>query len=552
MPRRIIILLLTVLMLAAPAAAAAQKTFAVLPLEIQGPDDYQYLSRGAQSMLTTRLTWPDNFEPVEKGKVSETGIPDSKSGAAQTAADLGVDYLIYGSLTISGRECSLDINTVSREGESMPASRQTTLDDLIPELKSVAEEINSAVFNRPEENGEQENGEQEGKDSTRKINRMNPELVFNESRSDQEFYLNPQFKYADSPQSPGRWRSQSFNYIGLNTVICDANGNGENEVFILEEQKLHAYRYEDNRLIPLATYDTPNTYKCLNLNFMDMDRDGYMELVVSALQGEDSVKSFILNFKEDKFEVKEKHIPYFLNVVKTPPEYMKTLIGQKLDPYKMFKKDSVYEMTKSQGEYTRGRRLSVPEWGNVFNIAYLPQEDGYKIIVAHSDHLRVYSDSQNRQFTTEEVYAASSMRLKKNTAMPGLGEGKDAMEQFYFLPARLVPTNLDNDDRYELLVSRPLSVSSQFFENYRSFPQGEIHCLFWDGVGLNIFWKTRQIKGTISDYGLYDIDNDDKKELVVLVNTYPGATGLKNRKTMLLAYDLDTDEQAPAEAEQGQ
>jgi hypothetical protein len=202
-------------------------------------------------------------------------------------------------------------------------------------------------------------------------------------------------------------------------------------------------------------------------------------------------------------------------------------------------------MVKTQGEFKQGRHISVPEWGNVFNIAYLPQKDGYKIIVAHSDHLRVYSDTENIQFTTDEVYAASSMRLKKSTAMPGLGESKDAMDQFYFVPTRLVPTNLDRDDRFELLVSRPLSVASQFFENYRTFPQGEIHCLFWDGVGLNIFWKTRQIKGTISDYGIYDLDEDGRDELVVCVNTYPGATGLKHRKTMLLAYDLDTSKPVP-------
>lgn len=540
MTRRITILFLTLLILATPALAVAQKTFAVLPFKVLGPKDYQYLSQGAQSMLTTRLTWPEHFEPAENDKLQGMDIPESKTEAAENAKKIGVDYLIYGTLTIMDKQCSLDIKTVSREGKSMPVSRQTSLDDLIPELKNVAGEINSEVFNRPDEN-------EKKTESDKKINRMNPALVFNESRADQEYYLNPQFKYAGSPNSPGRWRSQSFRYIGLNMVVCDADGDEKNEVFILEENKLHAYRLQESQLRPVATYDAPNTYKCLNLNFMDMNRDGYMELIVSATQGEndDSVKSFILNLKEDKFEVQGKNIPFFLNVIKTPPEYMKTLIGQKHGPYKIFRKNSVYEMVKTQGEFKQGRQISVPEWGNVFNIAYLPQKDGYKIIVAHSDHLRVYSDTENIQFTTDEVYAASSMRLKKNTAMPGLGEGKDAMDQFYFVPTRLVPTNLDRDDRFELLVSRPLSVASQFFENYRTFPQGEMHCLFWDGVGLNIFWKTRQIKGTISDYGIYDLDGDGRDELVVCVNTYPGATGLKHRKTMLLSYDLDTSKPVP-------
>ena len=538
MIRRISILLLAILVLAAPAAAKEQKTFAVLPLKIQGPSDYQYLSQGAQSMLTTRLTWTDHFEPVSQDKITGLGFPESRKAASRIAEKIEADYLIYGTLTIMGKQCSLDLNTISPEGESTPASSQTTLDDLIPELKNMAAEINSAVFKRPKE-------EKTAAQSGQVINRMNPGLVFNEDRAGQEFYLNPQFKYSNSPNSPGRWRSQSFKYIALNMVVTDADGDGQKEVFLLEDHKMHAYRFQEGRLLPVATYEAPYTYKCLTLNFMDLNRDGYMELIVSAMQGEDTIKSFILNLKDDKFEVVDRDIPYFLNVVRTPPEYMKTLIGQKHGPYKIFRKDSVYEMVKSQGEFRQGRHISVPEWGNVFNFTYLPQKEGYKIIVAHSDHLRVYSDTENIQFTTDEVYAASSMRLKKNTAMPGLGENKDAMDEFYFLPARLIPTNLDDDDRFELLVSRPLSVASQFFENYRTFPQGEIHCLFWDGVGLNIFWKTRRIKGTISDYGIYDLDGDGQDELVVCVNTYPGATGLKHRKTMLLAYDLDTSKPVP-------
>ncbi len=538
MTRRILLLLLGFFLMTAPAGAAKeQKSFAVLPLKIHGPQDYKYLSQGAQSMLTTRLTWTEHFEPVPREKLQSVQSPESIAQARKTAREVGADYVIFGALTIMDKECNLDLKTVPREGGTTTVSRQTTLDNLIPELKSVAQKINAQVFNRPQK--------QKKASSPEKIKKMNPDLVYNKAKAGQEYYLNPQFKYSQSPDTPGRWRSQSLKYIGRNMVVCNADGKKGKEIFIIGKNEMHAYRMQERRMKPIATYNAPHTFKLLNLNFMDMNRDGYQELVVSAIQGEKTVRSFVLNFKDDKFEVQNKDIPFFLNVIKTPPEYMKTLIGQKRGAYKIFNEDSVYEMIKSEGEFKKGRHISVPEWGNVFNLVYLPRKDGYKIIVAHSDHLRVYSDTKDLQYTTDEVYAASSLRLKKDTALPGLNESKDARKRYYFLPTRLLPTNLDRDDRFELIVGRPLSVASQFFENYRTFPQGEIHSLYWDGVGLNIFWKTRRIKGTISDYGIYDLDNDDQLELVVCVNTYPGATGLKHRKTMLLAYNLDTESDKP-------
>jgi hypothetical protein len=103
----------------------------------------------------------------------------------------------------------------------------------------------------------------------------------------------------------------------------------------------------------------------------------------------------------------------------------------------------------------------------------------------------------------------------------------------------LLPTNLDNTGNYELIVARPISIAADFFSNFRNFSQGEIHSLEWDGIGLNIVWKTRRIKGTIVDYAIADYDNNGNNDLVVCVQTYPGATGLKAKRTIVVAYPLD-------------
>ena len=514
--------------------AGEQKTFAVLPFKIFGPQEYQYLSMGTQSMLTTRLAWSERFIPVDQAKIKSAGVdfPRSREQARSILQKIGSDYVVFGSITIMGKQCSLDVQVIDQQGNLAPYNARTTLDELIPSLEKIARSINGQIFKRPEKKAE-------SVANKNIINRMNPELIFNEVSPGQEFYLNPQFRYKGSPSTPGRWRSQALPFSAIGMVAGDADNDGKNEIFVLDDRRVYAYTLVNNRLVPLAEYKAPVSYQCLNINIMDLNRDGFQEIIVSAIQDE-FVRSFILNFDGKKFSVKAEKIPFFLNVVRTPPEYMPTLIGQKLGRGRLFMPDSVYEVVKMGGRYQLGRHIPVPEKTNVFNFTYLPQGADYKIIVADdSDHLRVYSSTRARQATTDEVYAASSLGLVKDETLPGLGKPKDDDPSFYYIPTRLVPVNLDRDNRYELLVSRPISVSSQFFSRYRFFPQGEIHCLYWDGIGLNLFWKTRRIKGSIVDYGIYDLNGDGQKELVVCVNTHPGMTGLKKRKTIIVSYTLD-------------
>jgi hypothetical protein len=73
--------------------------------------------------------------------------------------------------------------------------------------------------------------------------------------------------------------------------------------------------------------------------------------------------------------------------------------------------------------------------------------------------------------------------------------------------------------------------------------------LYWDGIGLNLAWKTRRIKGSVVGFSLADFTNTGGTDLVVCVNTHPGVLGVSARKTVVLAYPLDlskTDPNTPA------
>ena len=132
--------------------------------------------------------------------------------------------------------------------------------------------------------------------------------------------------------------------------------------------------------------------------------------------------------------------------------------------------------------------------------------------------------------------------------MPGMGPSTDSSNQTYYIPMRMVAQDLDKDGRTELLINKPISAAAMIFHNYRTYPQGEIQALLWDGIGMDLLWKTRRIKGTVADLVVADVDNDGVLDLAVNVNSYPGSLGVGKIRTLVTLYPLNTDATQPVPA----
>jgi hypothetical protein len=199
-------------------------------------------------------------------------------------------------------------------------------------------------------------------------------------------------------------------------------------------------------------------------------------------------------------------------------------------------------MVKSGGKYELGPTIDLPLGGNVFNVTFMPHEGSHQLIMIDDyDRMRVFSATGALLTVTDETYAGSNLGVEYHPSALGLKapDAKQSPQYTVYIPLRAIPCNLDKDDRYELVISRNISVSAQIFSNYRDYPQGEMHSLYWDGVGMSLQWKTARIKGTVTDYALADLDNDGALDLVVNINSHTGMAGTARKKTMVVAYPLD-------------
>ncbi|MEI3479568.1 MAG: VCBS repeat-containing protein [Bilophila sp.] len=176
---------------------------------------------------------------------------------------------------------------------------------------------------------------------------LQSQLVQKEA-TQRQVYLNPQFRYQGSDGT--RYRSQTLPYASVGMLVADVNGDGKNEVVVLSEKRLYVYQWQNERLMPLGEYAIPTRMMPLTIRSIDLDRDRADEIVLTAYEEEYTQPySYILSFKGNNFRGLVTRAPYYLNVVRTAPDFTPVLVGQKGDPSRIFSRGGVYEMLK-QGD----------------------------------------------------------------------------------------------------------------------------------------------------------------------------------------------------------
>jgi hypothetical protein len=535
MKRLLCVLFCFAVLLAAPswslAAADREATsFAVLPFQIHGPEKYHYLGEGIRSMLESRLFREGRFAPVDKSSIQSTSADiDSKDRARRILDGLQAQYLFWGEVTVFSEQASVDLRILEAGEPIRSMAWEASLNDLIPSVRKQAQRINREVF-KVEAKTRKRETDQAAKEAG--------ETGISPSRDIRERgRASGEIVQTGSRDRSGVWRSRRFNFESKGALVGDADGDGENEIFVLSEDAVHAVEKRGDRLERIAEYTASRRLKCLTIDLIDLNGDGAQEIAVSAIRDEEKMQSFILDFSGGAFQVLEEGISRFLNVVRPPPEYEPVLLAQKFNPSRMFY-GQVHRLGLASEEVREEERVQLPNKVNVSNLAYLPVQDGYKLIfVGTFNKLRVLDQEGKVQHVSSEKYALSTTKLPEDASLPGLEQGRGT-EKYHYIPARMLPGDFNGDGQHELLVNRNISKWADLLPKSRHYPQGAVHSLYWDGIGLSQEWKTKPIQGTVIDYGIKDVDNDGSRKLYVCVNTYPGVSNFEEVKTMIVSYSL--------------
>ena len=538
---------ITALILVAFATqAAAVETYAVLPFKITSVDQYQYMGVSVPQMISSRLYVKDKFQPVAKTTVADQSALSSESDAAKAQGSMQADYVIWGDMEIRDSNCEINVYARNKTGKVWSRHVSTKVNSMTPKIQEVSNAISQEVFGYSAGTGVTAIPSQNQAPIRETQNQLNPDLVVNEDGV-RDVYLNPNIRYAGNTDDAGSMRTPTLPFPTVDFDIADLDGDGRNEIVLIENHAIRVYRYEQGKMMELASEQMILMNNNLSVRVFNPGV-GRPKIIINAQDNRAASASYVYVFDGKNLKQEAKNIPYYMNVVTLPDMKQPILVGQYGDVQRVFK-GGIYEMMKAaDGTYMEGTRLDMPEKVNALNFTWIPYtKDSGPLLVALTDdeRLRVFGKGGNRLFETEEKYSGSYVGIEQTNQIRGMGKDRTYLPDKYYIPERMLVADLEGRGEYVLLINKPSSTAAQIFDRYRFFPQGEIHALYWDGVGLNLKWKTRRIKGSVIDISLVDFNNDGIKDLVVGINTHPGAVGLSERKTMFIAYPLDIGQADP-------
>ncbi|MEK7842106.1 MAG: hypothetical protein AAB197_05470, partial [Deltaproteobacteria bacterium] len=246
----------------------------------------------------------------------------------------------------------------------------------------------------------------------------------------------------------------------------------------------------------------------------------------------DRLDSYVLEYKDNEFKTIASDLKWFIRVVKDP-KTGQILIGQKYSDTQGYF-GAVQKLEWKDGKPQEVKIMDIPKGLNLYNFEMADMDrDGTVDIIAldERDYLHIYNKDKDglwkELWKSGEFYGGSLNRLELGASSIGHEAG-----DFIDIKARIVYADLDGDGLGEIIISRNNpGVLGRYFKRTRSYDNGEIINLTWEGNSLEENWKTKKIDGYIADYVVNDIDNDGQKELVILV-VLDGGTG----KSYVMAY----------------
>ena len=452
---------------------------AVLPFTIHSQENLDYLRHGINDILTSRITVEERVvvlgqSIVEQALYEEKPVRLDEAEAIQIGKKIGVDYIVFGSITKIGDYVSLDACLVNITEEKSALSVHTQLngiDDVIGKIGNFGQDTGYKVLGR---------------------------RTFSRGSMDYR-------------------KSQTFEFEIKGLDIGDVDGDKKNELIVMGTSSLYIFKYDGDKMKLIHKTEERNENNFLTLDVADLNRDGHAKIIVTSVVGDD-LRPFILEYEAGGFKKIPLKENWFFRVWALPKEGP-VLLGQQRSSEGL-PADPVYRMIREGASFEKGPEMDFRRKTSIFGAATAEIREKGKpdtISLDESGHLTILSKDGKVQWKSGDRFG-------------GTINFYDTRKQNFstrrvYLPGRILIKDLNGDGTLQVIVNKN-EAATGFFSRTRTYEKGEIHCLVWDENKLVTSWKTRPVKGYVADYQIKDVDNDGNEELVAVVNSDPAGKGV--------------------------
>ena len=505
---------------------------AILPFMIYSQENLDYLREGIYDILISRVTVEGRIVVIERSLVERALYEERPTRLDEAAATkigmrVGADYIVLGSITKIGDYISLDARMISLTEEKPPLTAFTQhkgIDDVMVKIGDFAQDIGFKISGRrPATGGPGGPRQRKGGES---IDRASID-----------------FK-----------KSQTFGFEMKGIDVGDVDGDGKNEVVVMDDHNLYVFKYDGEKLSLFQKIETGTHYNFLTIDVADVNRNGVAEIIVTAVV-EDDLRSFILEYEEGKFRKITEKAGWFFRVLEHPKEGP-TLIGQRMGS-EGIPTGPIFKFIWKKKSFEKGPKLTLPDMTKVSGFTVGDARGKNEMMVFGFTMGDVRGTGKNDIITLDLtnrltiVSEDGKIPWKSRQSFGGTNNFYDTKKKIdpdyrpgtiptwrVYINGRILVRDLMGNGVPQVIVNKN-QFSSSLFDRVRSFEKGEVYDLVWEDRALETNWKTREIDGYIADYQVKDVDNDGNEELVlaVITPTYEeGISGIFSRKLKSNVY----------------
>ena len=479
--------------LSSSSASPEEQIILVKPFQINAAEPLDFLKKGIDQMLATRLTIPGHARVVFYSDTTN-------------AATLDADYIIEGTLLVFGDQVSTDVKMLSAKSGATELSISQTGNqkgDVIKHIDLFTDKARKQVL---------------GTSDTAAAPVTPVPVAANEPPPVQS--MENKGNLSQPPSAETIWRGPFVSKSIDSFQVVDIDNDGKNEILTLAEDTVEIYRRENDRLIRLGETKIEGIdLNCLFLAAIDLDGDGLEEICITATT-RDHTRATSFIYRVDNFKLVQLMGPmnYLFNVVDTATGPI--LLGQKTQgTSSQILKTPVVELRLSpdgQGLAPGGR--SFPFADNVFGIAFGDfMGNGTEMIalLGLNGTISLCSPAGEKLYRSSDEYGGTAAYI----AYKGMRYTKDdgfGLDRI-FLQQRLFSAKLDNSGKTGLIVVNNRDSAKKILSSTRIYGKSRIDQLMWNELGLDVYKQGQGITGYISDYCIGDTNSDGGRELVFCV-----------------------------------
>jgi hypothetical protein len=573
---------------------------AILPVKIHAPEKMEYLQAGLMDMLASRIGGKHNVQILDRKQVAKTFKKFKKdlnqTTAISLAEDLGADYIVLGSVTFFGTGGSIDFKVFSGDAAKPPLAFYSLIEDmnnLLPQFSQVVDEINATAFaprssqvaagSRPQ--AQQPQATQAAPLPAPKpaasapqaqqvqaapasvptgTTPAGPKMASISQQRLQETPVSSKISRQAPAATPlalqaSPWKSQELSQTLFSMDIGDLFGDGSKELVGMSRKKIFVYRYEAKGLQELARYRATKDHRFVWVSVADINRNGRDEIFVSSQKKMSNIRmkasSFVLEWDGEKFARLAENLDYYLRAVRVPGQPVR-LLAQKSAPDGTPLAE-IYNFVWKNKTLAPGTILSFPESADIYNSTMgdiTGRGESETVMISPKRYLVLIDTLGQPLWRSTESYATTENSIKVEIPSKDIPQPIDDLKgdayrfapirdtdegvKYLYLPSPVLLTDLDRDNRLEVVVSHNLPGFAQLTGS-RQYSKGEILSLTWGGTGMLENWKTGEIKGEISSLQVGDLNGDGHQELIVCTTESGGIAGLwSGKKSVIMSYAL--------------